>query len=151
MLSRKTLDQTLSEKLKKWFLVRLHHVGRRILWRGVGVSIFAFCLPSACGRTELLKTEFYVIGDLSFFRTFQLLCYLGTCGMCTYGMLTRHVSKSKNLGGHAVMRCAGSAFWSAKIWGCISPPCPPPPFGTCLFFCQRSQYIKQRQYTHYVL
>ena len=57
MLWRKTLDQTLSEKLKNWFFVRLHHVGRRILWRGVGVSIF---LLSAQAMTE---AAFFTIGQ----------------------------------------------------------------------------------------
>ena len=40
----------------------------------------------------------------------------------------RHVPKSKNLGGHVVMRraaAAGGAFWSAKIWGGMCPPCLP--------------------------
>ena len=40
----------------------------------------------------------------------------------------RHVPKSKNLEGHAVMRraaAAGGAFWSAKKWGGVRPPCLP--------------------------
>ena len=48
--------------------------------------------------------------------------------------IPRHVPKSKNLGGHVVMRraaAAGGVFWSAKIWGGMCSPCPPP-FGTCL-------------------
>ena len=48
--------------------------------------------------------------------------------------LPRHVTKSENLGWREVRQRAatnGGPFWSAKIWGGGTPPCPPP-FGTCL-------------------